>query len=491
MKLEPFKSSAESIAQGVRGKEISAIEVAKFFADRTDQLHPKLNSHIHWDRKKSLERAEKLELANGHPLAGVPVLIKDNICIEGEPVTCGSKILKGFISPYTATAVERLMQAGAIPFGKANCDEYAMGSSNENSAYGAVKSPWDTARVPGGSSGGSAAAVAGNLVPAALGSDTGGSVRQPASFCGIVGLKPTYGRISRYGLVAYGSSLDQIGPMTRTVKDSALLLDAMSGHDPKDSTSLEQSPTKSYAAILEAEKEGRSLRGIKVGLVKEFMGEGMEPDVRASVEAAIQKLKDLGATVEPVSLPHLEYSLPTYYIIATAEASANLARFDGIRYGYRSPGHSSSLKDLYQFSRTEGFGREVKQRIMLGTFVLSSGYYDAYYNKANRVRKMISDDFAAAFSKVDFLVSPTSPTTAFKIGEKSEDPISMYLSDICTIGVNLAGVPGISVPCGYDSKGLPIGLQMIGPRLSDEKLLTWAYIYEQSTQWIEKATPRI
>lgn len=488
------EASARAIAAGVSSGTLKAEDVTRAFADRVDLLRDKLNTHLYWQRS-SVEAAAKAVGGNADlkrgSLAGVPIVIKDNICSSGEPVSCGSKILEGYVAPYDATVIARLKAAGAVIFGKANCDEFAMGSSNENSAFGPVKNPWDLSRVPGGSSGGSAAAVAAGMSPVSLGSDTGGSIRQPASLCGIVGLKPTYGRVSRFGLVAYGSSLDQIGPFARTVEDAALVFDAISGHDPKDSTSLTGGPATSHSHIQELAKSKSTLKGKRIGLVKEFMGEGMDPAVRKAIEQAMADFKELGAEFVSVSLPHLEYSLATYYILATAEASANLSRFDGVRYGHRSKNTDGTLKDMYQRTRTEGFGREVKQRIMLGTFVLSSGYYDAYFNKANRARKLITEDFTKAFASVDFLISPTSPTTAFKIGEKADDPIAMYLSDICTIAINLAGIPGVSVPAGYDASGLPIGLQLIGPRMADEALLGHAYIYEQKTKWGSRGQPKL
>jgi len=488
--ISPYQYQASELANLIHSDPAMIRDVAEFYAKRTAQHKQSLNTHVWWSdedlARQISEQTTRIEAAKKSgkflPLAGVPIAVKDNICVRQQPTTCGSKILKNFVSTYDATVISRLREAGALFFGKANCDEFAMGSSNENSAYGAVKNPWQKDCVPGGSSGGSAALVAADLAPMALGSDTGGSIRQPASFCGIVGLKPTYGRVSRYGLVAYGSSLDQIGPMTRSVSDAALLYDVLSGHDPQDSTSLNQ-PPENVAEHLRSNTR-KDFKGLKVGLVQEFFREGLSTDVRAVLEKAIQQIKDLGGEVVEVSLPHLKYSIAAYYVVATAEASANLARFDGIRYGYRSQGgDQQSLSDLYQMSRSEGFGREVKQRIILGTFVLSSGYYDAFYAKANRVRQLITDDFKQAFSKVDLLISPTAPTTAFKIGEKANDPIAMYLSDICTIGVNLAGIPALSIPCGFDSKNLPVGLQLMGPHGSEKKLLTEAFIYEQATDW--------
>jgi len=406
------------------------------------------------------------------PLAGVPIAIKDVMVTRGVRSTAGSKILENFIPPYDCTAVARLEAAGAVVLGKLNCDEFAMGSSTENSAYHPVRNPRDKSRVPGGSSGGSAAAVAAGMAVATLGSDTGGSIRQPASFCGVVGLKPTYGRVSRYGLIAFASSLDHIGPFARTVKEVALVLRTMAGRDPMDSTSADV-PVPDYVAELE-----KPVRGLKVGVAKEYFGEGLDPEVRAAVEAAIQKLAELGCEVVPVSLPHTEYAIPAYYIVATAEASSNLARFDGVRYGFRARG-ARTLSDMYRRSRDGGFGMEVKRRIMLGTYALSAGYYDAYYLKAQKVRTLLTRDFDEAFKKVDVIAAPTAPTPAFKLGEKVDDPLAMYLADIYTVTANLAGIPGISVPCGENREKLPIGLQLFGRHFDEGTLLRVAHAYEQ------------
>jgi aspartyl-tRNA(Asn)/glutamyl-tRNA(Gln) amidotransferase subunit A len=489
--LTPFNLGATTIAKDVLAGRLSALEVAEFYIKRSESFAKKLNTHLQFDpdqiRKDAAYQQSRVKTEGARmPLAGVPVLVKDNICIRGYKTTCASKILENYVSPYDATVIERLRDAGAVFFGKANCDEFAMGSSNENSAFGPVKNPWDLNCVPGGSSGGSAAAVAADLVPVALGSDTGGSIRQPASFCGIVGLKTTYGRVSRYGLVAFGSSLDQIGPMTHTVADSALVFDVISGHDQRDSTSLGVGPAKSLAGL-----QKTSLAGMRIGIAKEFFEEGLDPEVGKAIDSAVSELRKLGAEIKTVSLPNIKYSVATYYIIATAEASANLARFDGIRYGHRSRQKDLSLRDLYRASRAEGFGREVKQRIMLGTFALSSGYYDAYYAKANRAREMIAGDYRKAFEQVDLLVSPTAPSAAFKLGEKSNDPLSMYLSDICTIPVNLAGIPAISIPCGFTAAGLPIGLQLMAPKMGEEKLLHGAFAYEQATGWRSQRQPKL
>jgi len=414
------------------------------------------------------------------PLLGIPLAIKDVICTKGVTTTCGSRILEDFVPPYAATGVARLKAAGAILLGKTNMDEFAMGSSTENSAFFTTRNPWDLERVPGGSSGGSAAAVVADECLGALGSDTGGSVRQPASLCGIVGLKPTYGRVSRYGLIAFASSLDQIGVMAKDVTDAAILLEAIAGHDPRDSTSLDV-PVPDYAGGL---VNGADLSGVRVGVPIEFFVEGMQPEVEAAVRAAVDALAELGAEVREISLPHTDYALPVYYLIAPAEASANLARFDGVRYGLRVD--DGGLIETYKATRGQGFGPEVKRRIMLGTYALSAGYYDAYYLKAQKVRTLIKDDFDAAFEQVDVVVAPTSPTTAFRIGEKTDDPLQMYLSDIFTLSMNLAGVCGLSLPCGFDGSGLPIGLQMMGPALGEEQVLRVAYAYEQATEWHQR-----
>jgi aspartyl-tRNA(Asn)/glutamyl-tRNA(Gln) amidotransferase subunit A len=407
------------------------------------------------------------------PLAGVPIAIKDVMVMRGVRSTAGSKILGNFVSPYDCTAVARLEAAGAIVLGKTNCDEFAMGSSTENSGYYPVHNPRDLSRVPGGSSGGSAAAVAAGMSVAALGSDTGGSIRQPASFCGVVGLMPTYGRVSRYGLIAFASSLDHIGPLTKTVKDAAILLRHIAGRDPLDSTSAAV-PVPEYEQEIE-----QPVSGLKVGVPKEYFGEGLDPEVRAAVEAAIQKLAEIGCEVVPISLPHTPYAIPTYYVIATAEASSNLARFDGVRYGYRSP-QARTLSEMYRCSRDQGFGAEAKRRIMLGTYVLSAGYYDAYYLKAQRVRTLLTRDFEEAFQRVDAIVTPTSPTPAFKLGEKTDDPLAMYLADIYTVTADLAGVPGISVPCGESKEGLPIGLQVLGRHFDEGTIIRLAHAYEHA-----------
>src|SRR5579859_2016181 len=463
-------------------REVSAREAVQSCLDRIARVEEKIHAFISHDDADALAQADAADklLSQGggtrRPLLGVPVAVKDVLAVKNQPLNCGSKILGRFISPYDATVVEKLKAAGAIVFGRLNMDEFAMGSSTENSAFGVTHNPWDTSRIPGGSSGGSAAAVAADECIASLGTDTGGSIRQPASLCGCVGLKPTYGRVSRYGLVAFASSLDQIGTFTKDVRDAATLLEVMSGVDPRDSTSVPQ-PVPHYAAGLTGE-----IKGLKLGLPKEYMIGGLDPEINAAVQAAVKQLQKLGAEIVEISLPHTDYAVATYYIIATAEASANLARFDGIRYGARVDGDDPI--SLYGNTRGAGFGAEVKRRIILGTYVLSSGYYDAYYLRAQKVRTLIRQDFLKAFEKVDVIATPTTPTAAFKIGEKSEDPLQMYLSDIFTISCNLAGICGVSLPCGFTSSPkLPIGLQLLGKPFGEETLLKVAHAYEQSTDW--------
>ena len=437
-----------------------------------------LHAFLSVSPEKALDQAKqvdgKLAAGTAGPLAGMVVAVKDVLCIEGERVTCGSKILENFVSLYDATAVSRLKAADAILIGKTNMDEFAMGSSTENSAYGRVKLPQDHDRIPGGSSGGSAVAVKAGMCTTSLGSDTGGSIRQPASFTGVVGLKPTYGRVSRYGLVAFASSFDSIGPFASTTKDVARVLQVIAGHDERDSTSARK-PVPDYVSALT-----RNVKGLRIGIPKEYFGEGLDPQVRAAVEQSIETLRASGATVGEVSLPHTEYTIATYYILATAEASSNLARYDGARYGYRAD-KVKDLTEMYVKSRSAGFGQEVKRRIMLGTYVLSAGYYDAYYRKGQKVRRLIQEDFFDAFKKFDCLITPTSPTTAFKAGEKADDPLQMYLSDIYTTSANLAGIPGISIPCGNDSKGLPIGLQILGPQFDESTILKVADFLESAS----------
>ena len=464
-------------------REVSAREVMQSCLDQIGRVDGKIHAFISHDDKDALAQADAADrlLSQGGgnaslPLLGIPIGIKDVLAVKNQPLNCASKILGKFISPYDATVIEKLKAAGAIVFGRLNMDEFAMGSSTENSAFGVTKNPWDISRIPGGSSGGSAAAVAADETIVSLGSDTGGSIRQPAALCGCVGLKPTYGRVSRYGLVAFASSLDQIGPFTKNVSDAATMLGVLSGVDPRDSTSVPQ-PVPNYSAALDGK-----IKGLKIGLPKEYMIGGLDAEVKAVVDAAVKKFQELGAEIVEISLPHTDYAVATYYIIATAEASANLARFDGIRYGLRVDGNDPV--ELYSKTRGAGFGDEVKRRIILGTYVLSSGYYDAYYLRAQKVRTLIRNDFLKVFEKVDAIVTPTSPTAAFKIGEKSDDPLQMYLSDIFTISCNLAGICGISIPCGFTkSPKLPIGLQLLGKPFGEEMLLKIAHAYEQNTGW--------
>ncbi len=468
----------------LRAREISAVELTDAYLAHIAALEPRLRAFVTVtaDLARLQARAADVRLAAGEeaPLLGLPLALKDILCTAGVRTTCSSRILENFVPPYDAAVVERLRAAGAVVLGKTNLDEFAMGSSTENSAFFPTRNPWDLARVPGGSSGGSAAAVAAGEAPAALGTDTGGSIRQPAALCGIVGLKPTYGRVSRYGLVAFASSLDQIGPMARTAADCALLLGVIAGHDPRDATALPD-PVPDYLAELEGD-----LRGLRVGVPREYFAAGLEPGVEAAVRAAIAQLAALGASVDEVSLPHTEYGVAAYYLIAPAEASANLARYDGVKYGYSVA--APTLLDSYFRTRAEGFGPEVKRRIMLGTYALSAGYYDAYYLKAQKVRTLIKSDFDRAFERFDVLATPTSPTVAFRLGERVADPLAMYLSDVCTIPVNLAGLPGVSVPCGFVD-GLPVGLQLIGPPLSEGRLLRVAHCYQQATDWHRRTPP--
>ncbi|MBW4613680.1 MAG: Asp-tRNA(Asn)/Glu-tRNA(Gln) amidotransferase subunit GatA [Desmonostoc vinosum HA7617-LM4] len=472
-------------------KERSAVEITQEALDRIQALEPKLHSFLHVTAQQALEQARAVDakIAAGEEigiLAGIPVGIKDNLCTKGILTTCASRILENFVPPYESTVTQKLADAGAVMVGKANLDEFAMGSSTENSAFQVTANPWDLSRVPGGSSGGSAAAVAADECVVALGSDTGGSIRQPASFCGVVGMKPTYGLVSRYGLVAFASSLDQIGPFGRSVEDAAILLNAIAGYDPKDSTSLKvQIPD--YASGFKPDLKARGK--LRIGVIKETFGEGLDSAVEKAVTKAIDRLQNLGAEIHIVSCPNFRYGVPSYYIIAPSEASANLARYDGVKYGYRAPG-ADNLLSMYTRTRSSGFGAEVKRRIMIGTYALSAGYYDAYYLKAQKVRTLIKQDFEKAFDQVDVLACPTVPTTAFKAGEKNSDPLSMYLLDLMTIPANLAGLPGLSVPCGFDDKGLPIGLQLIGKVLREDQLFQVAYAYEQSTTW-HLQTPQI
>jgi aspartyl-tRNA(Asn)/glutamyl-tRNA(Gln) amidotransferase subunit A len=477
-------ASIRELHQQLVKKERSAVEITQEALERIQALEPKLHSFLCVTAERALEQAGAVDakIAAGEEiglLAGIPVGIKDNMCTKGIPTTCASRILENFVPPYESTATQKLADAGAVMVGKTNLDEFAMGSSTENSAYQVTANPWDLSRVPGGSSGGSAAAVSSEECVVALGSDTGGSIRQPASFCGVVGMKPTYGLVSRYGLVAYASSLDQIGPFANTVEDAAILLNAIAGHDPKDSTSLKVA-IPNYAASLKPDLKPRGQ--LRIGIIKETFGEGLDPVVEQAVTKAVDVLQGLGAEIHIVSCPRFRYGLPTYYIIAPSEASANLARYDGVKYGYRAP-DADNLLSMYTRTRATGFGTEVKRRIMIGTYALSAGYYDAYYLKAQKVRTLIKRDFEKAFGVVDVLICPTSPTTAFKAGEKTTDPLSMYLTDLMTIPVNLAGLPSLSLPCGFDEQGLPIGLQLIGDVLREDQLFQVAYAYEQSTTW--------
>ncbi|MBD2434963.1 MULTISPECIES: Asp-tRNA(Asn)/Glu-tRNA(Gln) amidotransferase subunit GatA [Fischerella] len=465
-------------------KERSAVEITQEALDRIQALEPKLHSFLCVTAERALEQARAVDakIAAGEEiglLAGIPIGIKDNICTKGITTTCASRILENFVPPYEATVTQKLAATDAVMVGKTNLDEFAMGGSTETSAYGLTANPWDLSRVPGGSSGGSAAAVAAGECVISLGSDTGGSIRQPASFCGVVGIKPTYGLVSRYGLVAFASSLDQIGPFARSVEDAAILLQAIAGYDPKDSTSLKVS-IPDYAASLKPDLKPRGQ--LRIGIIKETFGEGLDSQVEQAITKALDQLQNLGAEIHVVSCPRFRYGLPSYYIIAPSEASANLARYDGVKYGYRAE-EAENLMEMYTRTRASGFGAEVKRRIMLGTYALSAGYYDAYYLKAQKVRTLIKEDFERAFEQVHVLACPTAPTTAFKAGEKTADPLSMYLVDLMTIPVNLAGLPGISVPCGFDDNGLPIGLQLIGRPLREDQLFQVAYAYEQSTPW--------
>lgn len=473
------------LAAGLRARRFSSVELVTHFLARIERSNPELNAFITVTAEEALRAAEaadkRLAAGEGGPLVGVPIAHKDIFCTDGVLTTCGSRMLSNFVSPYDATVVERLARAGVVTLGKANMDEFAMGSSNETSWYGPVKNPWDPKKVPGGSSGGSAAAVAARLAPAATGTDTGGSIRQPAALTGLTGLKPTYGRVSRYGMIAFASSLDQAGTLTYTAEDAALLLGAMAGFDERDSTSVD-TPVPDYAAALD-----QPLAGLKIGVLKEFFDKGLEESSATLVREALAQYERLGATLIEVSLPSLPLSVPTYYVVAPAECSSNLSRFDGVRFGYRCE-NPADLLDMYTRSRGEGFGAEVKRRIMTGTYVLSAGYYDAYYLKAQKVRRLIADDFVRAFARVDVLMGPTSPTPAFDIGAKVDDPITMYLNDIYTIGANLAGLPAVSIPCGFVGQ-LPVGLQIIGPHFAEAKLLNVAHGYQRETDW-HKRIPR-
>ena len=475
-----IKQLATLLAEG----KTTSVELCQDYLARIQAQNPTLNAFISVDAEKTLAEARAADAARAKGqsglLTGVPIAHKDIFCAEGWLTTCGSKMLSNFVSPYDAHVIEQFKAAGMPCLGKTNMDEYAMGSSNETSFYGPVRNPWDTERVPGGSSGGSAACVAARLAPAATGTDTGGSIRQPAALCGITGLKPTYGVVSRYGMIAFASSLDQAGPMAQTAEDCGLLLNVMAGFDTRDSTSLER-PKEDYTRNL-----NQPLAGLKIGLPREFFGPGLVGDTAKAVEAAIAQLRAMGAQIVEVGLPNSKLSVAAYYVLAPAEASSNLSRFDGVRYGYRTPEYGD-LTDMYEKSRAEGFGSEVKRRIMIGAYVLSHGYYDAYYIQAQRLRRLIANDFAAAFQQCDVILSPTAPSTAFKLGEKTADPVEMYLSDIYTIAVNLAGLPGMSLPCGFDAQGLPIGLQLIGNYFDEARMLGVAHQYQLATDWHTRA----
>ncbi len=473
--MELYRLGIAEARAAIDKREISPMELTAALFKRIESLDDRIRSFVTLDKENALLQAERTGQNSRHMLAGIPLAVKDNICTEGVRTTCSSRMLENFIPPYESTVTKDLKEQGYVLIGKTNLDEFAMGSSTENSAFEPTRNPWDITRVPGGSSGGSAAAVAADMCIAALGSDTGGSIRQPASFCGVVGLKPTYGRVSRYGLVAFASSLDQIGPITKNVKDAAILLNIIAGHDPYDSTSANVA-VPDFTSVI-----GKDIKGVRLGVPKEYFIEGMDKEVEEAVKQAIKKLESLGAIPVQISLPHTEYAVAAYYILATSEASSNLARYDGVKYGLRVEG--KDLLDMYMNTREAGFGAEVKRRIILGTYALSSGYYDAYYKKAQQVRTLIRRDFEKAFEEVDAIVTPTAPNPAFKIGEKSDDPLQMYLADIFTISVNLAGVPGISVPCGFTSQNLPVGLQIIGRHFDEEAVLKIAYAYEQATEW--------
>jgi aspartyl-tRNA(Asn)/glutamyl-tRNA(Gln) amidotransferase subunit A len=477
------------LSAALAARKVSSVELTQAFLGRIGRLNGDLNAFITVEAERSLAQARAADArrARGEaaPLAGVPVAIKDIYCTKGQRTTCGSRMLESFVSPYDAHVIERLDAAGAVRLGKCNMDEFAMGSSNESSYFGPVRNPWDRRRVPGGSSGGSAAAVAARMAPAATGTDTGGSVRQPAAFSGVCGLRPTYGLVSRYGLVAFASSLDQAGPIARSAADLALLLDAMAGFDPRDSTSLDR-PKEDYAKNLTLK-----LEGLRIGLPCEYFGEGIEPGVRKAVEGAVAWFRSQGARTVELELPRTRLAVPAYYVIAPAEASSNLSRYDGVRYGHRAKAYDD-LADMYCRTRAEGFGSEVKQRILVGTYVLSHGYYDAYYLQAQKVRRLVAQDFSLAFQSCDLILGPTAPTTAFEIGAKADDPVQMYLGDVFTIPAALAGLPALSVPCGFDDKGLPVGLQLTGAHFSEARLLGAAHRYQQATDWhrrVPKETP--
>jgi aspartyl-tRNA(Asn)/glutamyl-tRNA(Gln) amidotransferase subunit A len=479
-------ASLSALAAQLAAKQVSSRELAQQYLDRIATLNPSINAFITLDADKTLAEAAVADalIAAGKagPLTGVPIAHKDIFCTDGWLTTCGSKMLHNFVAPYDAHVIQRFKAAGMPSLGKTNMDEFAMGSSNETSYFGAVKNPWNTAYVPGGSSGGAAACVAARMAPAATGTDTGGSIRQPAALCGITGLKPTYGLVSRFGMIAFASSLDQAGPMAPSAEDCALLLNVMTGFDPNDSTSLEREK-EDYTRDLE-----QPLSGLRVGLPREFFAEGLNNEVAAAVDAAVAELKKLGATTVEISLANSKLAIPVYYVLAPAEASSNLSRFDGVRYGYRAPEYTN-LDDMYCKTRAQGFGAEVKRRIMIGAYVLSHGYYDAYYLQAQKIRRLIADDFSAAFKTCDVILGPTAPGTAFALGEKSDDPVEMYLNDLYTIPANLAGLPGMSLPCGFDAKGLPIGLQLVGNYFSEAKMLNVAHQFQRATDWHKRLPP--
>jgi aspartyl-tRNA(Asn)/glutamyl-tRNA(Gln) amidotransferase subunit A len=483
--MNAHQATAAELGRGLRAREYSSVEITQHFLERIGRANASLNAFLTVTGERALEDARRADAriarGEGGPLTGVPLAHKDIFCTEGVLTTCGSRMLSNFVAPYDATVVERLSAAGMVLLGKTNMDEFAMGSSNETSFYGPVKNPWDPSKVPGGSSGGSAAAVAARLAPVATGTDTGGSIRQPGALTGLTGFKPTYGRVSRYGMIAFASSLDQAGVLAQSAEDAALVLGAMAGHDPRDSTCV-NAPVPDYAAGLE-----KPVKGLKIGIIREFFGEGLEAATGSAVRAAIEAFRAQGASVVEVSLPALPLSVPTYYVVAPAECSSNLSRFDGVRFGHRCA-EPRDLMDLYKRTRGEGFGAEVKRRIMTGTYVLSAGYYDAYYLKAQKVRSLINADFQRAFAEVDVLMGPTTPTPAFAIGAKTDDPILMYLNDIYTIGANLAGLPAVSVPCGM-VEGLPVGLQIIGPHFAEDRLLATAHAWQRETDWHRRLPP--
>ncbi|MDD4964262.1 MAG: Asp-tRNA(Asn)/Glu-tRNA(Gln) amidotransferase subunit GatA [Gallionella sp.] len=483
-----INASLKQLSAALAEKKISSVELTQLYLDRIAALNPTLNAFVTLDAERSLAQAKAADamLAAGHaqPLTGIPLAQKDIFCATGWRTTCGSKMLENFIAPYDAHVIQQFNQAGAVNLGKTNMDEFAMGSSNETSYFGAVRNPWNTNAVPGGSSGGAASAVAARLCAAATGTDTGGSIRQPAALCGISGIKPTYGTVSRYGMIAFASSLDQAGPMARSAEDCALMLNVMTGFDERDSTSL-QREKEDYTRDL-----NQPLAGLRIGLPKEFFAAGLDNDVAECVQAAIAEYQKLGAVVVDISLPNSRLAVPVYYVLAPAEASSNLSRFDGVRYGYRAPDYTD-LTDMYEKSRAQGFGAEVKRRIMIGTYVLSHGYYDAYYLQAQKIRRLIAQDFAAAFTQCDVIMGPTSPSTAFNLGEKGDDPVQMYLSDIYTIAVNLAGLPGMSIPAGFGKNGLPVGLQLIGDYFKEAQMLNAAHQYQQATDWHQRAPQHI